>query len=636
MIVSEWALNEDLTGLQREIIASLDDTFQNRIYLPESHEKKSFDQYLRGTFNIDREDEAFPYISRLLDAIEEFLDLLLDLYNIPPGDAFNDDRIFHALNVLNFLKDIDRVEIFSRYVNDIAQWNRNKLNYTQAGLALKLLASAYEWSLDIKLGASESPKFPVQSSFQRKEALYEEIIQNFTRGKAFENAIDATKELIMAYETVSFDFKKLASATRILAKLYDSIDNIDRVSASYFRVAYIGVGFPRSLRNRQFIFEGTPWEKLESIHERLHRLYPGATIVSNETQAKLDGQYLYVSTVVPEGDTTTDYFSGRQLQSISPGAKEFQSRSNMKYFSYSRPLSGTNSPLDLWVEKVVYETYQSFPTIVKRSEVKQVSMVKLSPVENALNLLNQKINDLLDLELLFNVGKADQGTVTKLDLILSGSVDSPVNGGIPVYRAFFNDRSLREDPNTSQKVLALELAFLDYAAALQRCLIIHGKVVPATLKPLHDNLMQLFQRNYERELNFLTSVGSYEEVRQSIISRQASSTSLSNRGRSSSLSKSSVHSNSNGQTILYDHSLGNNKSGALENLLGESVSPSTTNNSTYVNANGNGSGSHNGTDHASARRKESISSTNSISTITNNNGSVHKETNGRQVGLHGI
>lgn len=520
MIVSEWTLNEDLTGLQREIIASLDDIFQSRGFLPEEQEKTSFSNLLRGSFyNLDREDVASPYINALLDDIEEFLDLLLDLYNVPPGDAYNDDRIFHALNVLNFLKDIDRVEIFSRYVNDIAEWNRSRLHYTQAGLALKLLGSAYDWSYDQKLSASEHPSFPAQTGFERKEAIYEDIIQCFSRGKAFENAIEATKELISAYENVSLDFKKLANATRILAKLYESIDTVERLSPQYFRVAYVGNGFPRSLRNRLFIFEGNAWEKLESIHERLHKTYPGATIVSNESQAKQDGQYLFVTTVEPDPENKLD------LKHVhpTPGAKEYQYRLNLKRFSFSRPLPGNTSPLDLWVEKTTYETYQAFPTIVKRSEVKSVKVVKLSPLENALQLLQGKTNDLVDLEATFKSGKTDQGNISRLDLVLSGAVDSPVNGGIQLYRAFLEDENLRSEPKSAPFVAALENAFLDYAAAIQRCLVIHGKVVPATLKPLHLSLVELFNRNFAPELATLGEGISYaEQLRNGSLARRVS------------------------------------------------------------------------------------------------------------------
>lgn len=567
MVVSEWTLNEDLSGLQREIIASLDDIFQSRAFLPEEYDKASFTQLLRSSFHMDSEDEANPYISALLNDIDEFLDLLLDLYNVPPGDAYNDDRIFHALNVLNFLKDIDRVEIFSRYVNDIAEWNRSKLQHTQTGLALRLLASAYDWSYDQKLEASEYPAFPAQTGFERKEALYEDIIQSFLHGKSFENAIGAVKELIHAYESVSFDFKKMANATRILAKIYDSIDTVERLSPQYFRVAYIGVGFPRSLRNRMFIFEGNAWEKLESIHERLRKTYPGATIVSNEAAAKQDGQYLFVSTVDPEVGNKPQF--SKQIRP-SPGSREYQSRMDLRRFSFSRPLVGNTSPLDLWVEKTTYETYQAFPTIVKRSEVKSISVVKLSPLEIALQLLQAKTNDLVELEAVFNAGNADQASVSRLDLILSGAVDSPVNGGIQLYRAFLEDESLRNDPSTSPLLSALETAFLDYATAIQHCLTIHGKVVPATLRPLHQSLLELYHRNFAPELATLGEGISYaEQLRNGSLIRRTSVINSMGYNKQSITTRAGLEQNSH-------HEFGDEAASKtnLDNLLGNAIAAS--------------------------------------------------------------
>lgn len=571
MIVSEWTLNEDLTGLQREVIASLDDIFQSRAFLPEEYDKASFSQLLRGSFHVDPEDEAYPYITALLDDVDEFLDLLLDLYNVPPGDAYNDDRIFHALNVLNFLKDIDRVEIFSRYVNDIAEWNRSKMQHVQTGLALRLLASAYEWSYDQKLEASEHPTYPAQTGFERKEMLYEDIIQSFSRGKSFENAIDAVKELIQVYGSVSFDFKKMANATRVLAKLYESVDVVERLSPQFFRVAYIGVGFPRSLRNRLFIFEGSAWEKLESIHERLHKTYPGATIVSNEAAAKQDGQYLFVTTVDPDVTNKLHFFKNIRP---TPGAREYQSRIDLRRFSFSRPLPGNTSPLDLWVEKTTYETYQSFPTIVKRSEVKSVSVVKMSPLENALHLLVAKTNDLVDLEVAFESGQDDQANISRLDLVLSGAVDSPVNGGIQLYRAFLEDESLRNDPGTAPLVASLENAFLDYACAIQHCLTIHDRVVPATLRPLHQSLVELYSRNFAPELATLGEGITYEEqLRNGSLMRRSSVTNnLGYIKQNSSAQRHIANGSQNGHRSEFGEEVESRAN--LDSLLGNAIAAS--------------------------------------------------------------
>lgn len=152
---------------------------------------------------------------------------------------------------------------------------------------------------------------------------------------------------------------------------------------------------------------------------------------------------MFVTTVEPSPDSPFDLKHIRP----TPGAKEYHNRMNLHLFSFSRPLPGNTSPLDLWVEKTTYETYQSFPTIVKRSEIKAVTTQKISPLENALNLLVSKTNDLVDLEASFKNGKPDQSIISRLDLVLSGAVDSPVNGGIQIYRAFWRTRTCGWSPS---------------------------------------------------------------------------------------------------------------------------------------------------------------------------------------------
>lgn len=62
---------------------------------------------------------------------------------------------------------------------------------------------------------------------------------------------------------------------------------------------------------------------------------------------------------------------------------------------------------------------------------------------------------------------------------------------------------------------------MEYASAIQRCLVIHGKVVPVTLKPLHLSLVELFSRNFAPELTTLADGTSYiDQVRSGAIQRQ--------------------------------------------------------------------------------------------------------------------
>ena len=54
-----------------------------------------------------------------------------------------------------------------------------------------------------------------------------------------------SRSLSLPTRLLHLTFKKLAIATRTLAKLYESVDTVERLAPQYFRVAYIGVGFPQ-------------------------------------------------------------------------------------------------------------------------------------------------------------------------------------------------------------------------------------------------------------------------------------------------------------------------------------------------------------------------------------------------------
>ena len=51
----------------------------------------------------------------------------------------------------------------------------------------------------------------MQTSLQRKEALYMDAVRLFDQGKSWECGIPLCKELAKLYETDLFDYQKLAS-----------------------------------------------------------------------------------------------------------------------------------------------------------------------------------------------------------------------------------------------------------------------------------------------------------------------------------------------------------------------------------------------------------------------------------------
>lgn len=100
-----------------------------------------------------------------------------------------------------------------------------------------------------------SSRYPSQKEWQRKEQLYQKIIEYFEKDKQWEFAIPMCKELAQIYEKQIFDYAKLAEILRKEAALFEKVisssDEGLRFDPEYFRVGFYGQGFPLFLRVNQ-------------------------------------------------------------------------------------------------------------------------------------------------------------------------------------------------------------------------------------------------------------------------------------------------------------------------------------------------------------------------------------------------
>lgn len=117
--------------------------------------------------------------------------------------------------------------------------------------------------------------------------------------------------------------------------------------------------------------------------------------------------------------------------------------SDINLFSYSRPVKriARDGTEEFWIEKVYFTTEESFPTVLRRSQVIDLTVVDISPVENALSEVEMKTKELSALKLRYeNVAKTTQEVSTNaLSMALNSAVDTPLNTGISAYRhMFFN------------------------------------------------------------------------------------------------------------------------------------------------------------------------------------------------------
>src|SRR5262249_16188206 len=147
------------------------------------------------------------------------------------------------------------------------------------------------------------PFLPSQTAFERKELLYFEMIKNFEEGQSWDNALGSYLELADQYEHNIFDFAKLARTQRAMATIYERISRGQRENPKYFRVMYKGFGFPASIRNKQFIFQSLPSDRLSSFVDRLQQQHPAAEVrTSGSSDEDVEGQFIYVYAVSPQRD----------------------------------------------------------------------------------------------------------------------------------------------------------------------------------------------------------------------------------------------------------------------------------------------------------------------------------------------
>lgn len=462
------------------------------------------------TIHVSPQDKSYNSVLIAIEELFAFLQLIADADKIPVEDEFSDDRIAVHMEMFGYLMDANSPELFHKMIYHLFIQFTRKKDYVQAALSLESLANTFDWNPNDWLSAISHPPMPEQSSFERKEYLYKEAANNFSKGLKLEKALSLYKDLTTAYDQINYDLSGLAFVHNEISNLYTSMQTVDRLVPSFFKVTFAGLGFPNSLRNRIFIFEGMPFEHITSMCNRLLKIHHGSSIVQKFEQLEeliikpKMGKFIHVTSVEPQLEMSNEFQSNNDKRSkFNYKTWLYIENRNMKTFSSSRKLPGGTSITDLWVDEYTYETVLTFPTLMNRSEVRTVRKTKLSPLENALRSLRIKVQELSGLaDMCYKVvrGHDDQGVwFNELSRNLSGTIDAPINGGMTQYREFL------KEPYASQFAAAdlnsLGKAFNDLAIVLAHCLGVHREMLPSEqLRDSHNMLVQLFKRNFFPEI----------------------------------------------------------------------------------------------------------------------------------------
>ena len=524
MIVSEWALGEDLSPIEAEMIVSFDVIFKTKRFNESVTQKLFIGELLEMFAPIasQPDDALWVALRELLATIDELLDLLVAAH----GDSM--ESSLHTLRLMDFMKDMQKEDIYVRYVHDLALTQERSKNSTEAGLALRLHADLYPWDSNKMLPAMTSPPFPAQSAFDRKEAIYFQMIQHFENGRAWLLALTAYKELANLYENVTFDFSKLARTQRAMGHINESIAKEPRQAPRYFKVSYHGLGFPASIRDKQYIFEESPSERMATFTDRLQKQCPAVQVTQSRDVDDLEGQFVQVTSVSAQRDFNHPVNSRAR---VTGSIKDYLLASHPIQFSATlkRQTAGTNVK-EHWTEKVVYTTAEPFPNILRQSEIVSAETVRLSPIQTAIERTWRKTVELNILEK--RASRGDDPNNSNLTATLLQLLDntSSSDSCLALYRQLLpepakelqdnhitaDDASEETDTSTydqftplrSSLETALYVALSDHAAAIRHCLTLYAR---PSLQATRRDLYQRLDAVYPQEARLSTAPGPEHE-----------------------------------------------------------------------------------------------------------------------------
>ncbi|RSL97621.1 hypothetical protein CDV31_012947 [Fusarium ambrosium] len=514
MIVSEWTLSEDLSVIQTETIDRLDLFFKEKP-LTESILQKLFIGELLDRFDALSEvpdEPLYTALREFVGTIDEFLDLLVAVHS--SDDTGEASHLINRLRLMEFLRDMQKEEIFVRYVHQLAELQAESRNHAEAGLALRLHADLYEWDPTSQTPALPDPEFPAQTQFERKERIYFDMIKHFEEGESWSHALAAYKELQAQYETNIFDFAKLARTERAIATIYETISKSDKLIPKYFKVVYKGLGFAANLRDKEYIYEGSPSERASAFTDRMQEQYPAAQIVTGGDVDDVEGQFLVISAVTPHRDLTHQVFQRARVPQV---IRDFLISSHPQTFSISTRRSTTGPVKEHFAEKLVYTTADAFPTILRRSEVVDVQEITLDAHDTGLERIVRKTQEMTALER--RVADGDNEHAQLLLDAVSISVNPNSENSVACYRQLLpqpkevdedaEDDDEEEEEEEAEVELspqdsAIKMALVDHAIMIKRCLAMFSRSSNELLTRRHDELQMYFESTFAPEIAHFT------------------------------------------------------------------------------------------------------------------------------------
>lgn len=313
--------------------------------------------------------------------ILSLISLLDSLRDLPHGAEYDEERAYALTQLMTYLRQSKHANAYLEYAFKLARMYEESEQYVEAAFATLLHADMLTWSKEV---LPSTLHYPSSKEDERKLLLLEQAMDLFNKGKAWEEAIHISQQIIDAYKTHFYDYNALSNQLRFQSDLYLKIINQDRYFSNYFFVGYYGTGFPKALRDKSFIYRGLELERINHFIQRMKKKFPSAEIITStdrnpiHKEKKIEGkQYLQIFSVKPSSEAEMKGLEPIKFdESIPERIRNYHLSNNVKIFHYSIPFykkegvtSQQNEFSSLWLCNTYVVTEDSFPNIQRRLEI---------------------------------------------------------------------------------------------------------------------------------------------------------------------------------------------------------------------------------------------------------------------------
>ncbi|XP_035891380.1 dedicator of cytokinesis protein 2 isoform X1 [Anopheles stephensi] len=571
----------NFNDFEKEIIEKLDhyieggygDTEYKDLFYEIMHESCSNHSTLQ-TYGV----QCVQILTRLMEKLLEYRCLI--------HDESKENRMACTVSLLQFYSDVNRKEMYIRYVDKLYELHMEFDNFTEAAYTLKLHSNELNWDetpLSLLLKSKRHYSCPTHRTL--KEQLYRSMIDLFDKGKMWECALDLCKELAQQYENEVYDYLSLSELCKKMSHFYESILRTTRYESIYYRVTFYGTGFPEFLRNKEFVYRGNEYEDAGSFNMRILSQHPRAELLTTLTPGpeilECDGQFIQIVKVDPVSRDIR--FGGKNTQTIAANIVKFYKSNNVSEFQFSRPIRDSGASGDdiagTSYERTIMRTTDPLPGILRWFPVKSSETIMISPIEMAIETVDAKNRAIR--ELVLEHQNDPRIPVHSLSAVIKGVVDAAINGGLPIYEeAFLTPGYLERHPGDDHLVARLKDLIASQIPLLEVALLLHKMKTPAILLPFHDQLEKCFatiQANVEAKYGKRVTDIKIDRDAEVTLRRHISATQPQISMDSSRLSETSIGSSDSGISKNQNSRPTTTSSGGFKNTIANLANFNTVN-----------------------------------------------------------